>query len=95
MKEIDGTKHTVVLNVQCNECHQIHCVPVKLEDFDRYIHKGDLVQDVWPTYDTWDREVIIGCRTGVFQCKRCHDKAELQSQDVSLDDVMNQITGDY
>lgn len=92
MQRID--KHTGVLNVECNECHQVHTVTVKLEDFDRYINKGDLVQNVWPTYDTWDRELIIGYRTGFYQCKLCFEKEEIAIQKVSFDEMMDQIKGE-
>jgi hypothetical protein len=92
MKRID--KYNGVLEVECNDCHHVHTVCVKLEDFDRYINKGDLVQKVWPTYDTWDRELIIGYRTGFYQCKLCFEKEEIHVQEVSVDEIMNQIKGD-
>jgi DNA replicative helicase MCM subunit Mcm2 (Cdc46/Mcm family) len=97
-------KHTAVLNVECNQCHHVHTVNVKLEDLERYLNKGDLVQNVWPTYDTWDREVIIGYRTGFYQCKRCFEKEEMQLtridqetgevQRLSFQEMMDQIKGD-
>ena len=92
MRRIDD--HNGVLTVECNECNHVHTITVKMEDFQRYMSKGDLVQNVWPTFDTWDRELIIGYRTGFYQCKLCFEKEEILVQQVSFDKMMDQIKGD-
>lgn len=66
----------VTLDVDCMTCNNTDKVAVSTEDYQRYIWGGDLVQNIWPELDTWEREVIIGYRTGVFQCKQCCDAQE-------------------
>lgn len=69
-------RHVVVLDVDCMSCNRTDKVAVLTEDYQRYTWGGDLVQNIWPELDTWEREVIIGYRTGVFQCKKCCDAQE-------------------
>ena len=61
---------SVVIKTECDSCHNIYTIEVNSIDLMLY-DKGDLVQNVWPSLDTWDREVIIGARTGYFICKTC------------------------
>ena len=70
------SRHSVTLGAACMTCNTTHEVSVLTEDYQRYTWGGDLVQNVWPNYSTWEREVIIGYRTGVFQCKKCCDAQE-------------------
>ena len=69
-------RHVVVLEAECMSCNRTDKVAVLTEDYQRYAWGGDLVQNIWPELDTWEREVIIGYRTGVFQCKKCCDAHE-------------------
>lgn len=66
--------HTLnaVATAMCMDCKRVDSIQVKPSDWNTYIQKGELVQNVWPNHSTWDREVIIGCRTGVYQCALCN-----------------------
>ena len=60
------------LNATCYDCGKQKHVVVASHELDKYTN-GELVQKVWPDATTWFREVIVGWRTGVFQCKPCHE----------------------
>ena len=63
--------HNVTLTANCMTCNTEDNVTVTTDDYHQYSWGNKLVQQVWPTFSTWEREVIIGFRTGVFQCKDC------------------------
>ena len=67
------SRHAVTLEATCMTCDTTHEVSVLADDYEHYALTHDLVQNVWPCRTTWEREVIIGYRTGVFQCKKCCD----------------------
>jgi hypothetical protein len=58
------------LFVKCMTCNRVDVATVTSEKFDHY-QAGELVQNVWPDEDTWFREIIMGFRTGVYQCESC------------------------
>jgi len=60
------------LEATCFECKDTQYVLVYPLEFERY-QGGELVQNVWPDCDTWWREVVVGWRTGWFQCQSCHE----------------------
>jgi len=70
------SRHAVTLEATCMTCNTTHEVSVLADDYEHYALTHDLVQNVWPCRTTWEREVIIGYRTGVFQCKKCCDAQE-------------------
>jgi hypothetical protein len=59
-------------SAECMDCQRVDSVQVKPTDWATYIEGRELVQNVWPNHSTWDREVLIGCRTGVYQCALCN-----------------------
>lgn len=62
------------LSATCFECKDTQYVLVYPPELERY-QSGELVQKVWPDCDTWWREVVIGWRTGWFQCECCHKQS--------------------
>lgn len=60
------------LNATCYDCGKENHVVVAEHEIEQY-QTGELVQKVWPDTDTWFREVIIGWRTGLYQCQSCHE----------------------
>ena len=69
-------RHTVTLTANCMTCKADATVDVTVADYQSYAWGNKLVQNVWPTLSTWERETIIGYRTGVFQCHDCWAKEE-------------------
>ena len=62
------------LEATCYDCKDTQYVLVYPPEFERY-QRGELVQNVWPDCDTWWREVVVGWRTGWFQCQTCNEHA--------------------
>jgi len=70
----------VLVKATCYDCKKEDSLEVNLLDWAKYIDAGQLVQNVWPDLSTWDREVIIGHRTGFYQCALCNALALEDSQ---------------
>ena len=58
----------VLVKATCYDCEKQDSLEVNLLDWSSYIDEKLLVQKVWPDLSTWDREIIIGHRTGFYQC---------------------------
>jgi hypothetical protein len=71
-------------------CNEARYVNVTANDVTQYLKDDKLVQDVWPQLNAWDRDIIIGFRTGVFQCQDCSDYDP-------IDDIIkeSETTGEY
>lgn len=67
------------LSATCYDCKDTQYVLVSPPELERY-QSGELVQRVWPDCDTWWREVVIGWRTGWFQCQSCCEHQEQQME---------------
>ncbi len=68
---MDNAVLNVIAAAECLECKRVDSVQLSPVDWDTYITQNKLVQDVWPDLGMWDREVIIGCRSGFYQCALC------------------------
>ncbi len=68
---MDNAVLNVIAAAECLECKRVDSVKLSPVDWDKYITQNKLVQDVWPDLGMWDREVIIGCRSGFYQCALC------------------------
>ena len=68
--------NSVELSAVCLTCRTWHHTAVELDRIERYMAGDEYVQDVWPEYDTWNREIILGWKTGVFMCQECCEDAE-------------------
>lgn len=62
----------VLVKATCYDCEKQDSLEVNLLDWSSYIDEKLLVQKVWPDLSTWDREIIIGHRTGFYQCALCN-----------------------
>ena len=71
----------VLVKATCMECERVDSVEVNAANWLDYINNNVLVQKMWPDLGTWDREVIIGCRTGFYQCALCSSLLESQAEE--------------
>lgn len=60
-----------LLESKCTMCGTYDRVEVNAGDYQRYITTRDLVQDVFPSLTTLEREIVIGSRTGFYVCEEC------------------------
>ena len=65
----------VLLKASCMECDQEYQIAVQYDDYVTY-RAGSFVQDVWPHLESWQREIIIGARSGVHLCYVCWGKLD-------------------
>jgi len=71
----------VLAKAECMDCKKMDSVEIKAADWHAYIKDNVLVQKMWPDLGTWDREVIIGCRTGFYQCALCNALLESTAEE--------------
>lgn len=67
---------TVDLSCKCISCGEWDYVKVSAERLDRWTFGDEFVQDIWPEYDQWYREKLLGWKTGVMICRTCTEQAE-------------------
>ena len=67
---------TVDLDSKCFSCGEWYAVKVSTERLDRWISGDGFVQDIWPEYDYWYRERLLGWKTGMMICENCSEQTE-------------------
>jgi hypothetical protein len=61
---------TITAKCACGTVSGLACIDQN--KLDRYV-AGELVQTIWPNFSPDEREILIGWRTGVYQCEKCWD----------------------
>ncbi len=71
--DMETFEQTLTRRATCLICKKVEYVTVKVKDWDRYVHQGLAVQDVWPDMSADERELIISSQMPT-PCSVCWDK---------------------
>ena len=63
----------VNVSATCHRCGSTHSQSVWKQDWNKYIG-GELGQQVWPYFDSDQREIMRAARAGYYFCPPCFDK---------------------
>jgi len=63
----------VAVSAECKHCKTTDTIRVDDGDYDRWVNREGLVQQVFPDLKHAHREILIGARGGYYLCDRCWD----------------------
>jgi hypothetical protein len=63
----------VAVSAECKHCKTTDTIRVDDGDYDRWVNREGLVQQVFPDLKHAHREILIGARGGYYICDRCWD----------------------
>lgn len=70
-----------VVSATCRQCKTTDTIRVDDGDYDRWLNREGLVQNVFPDLPASQRELLIGSRGGYYVCNRCWDTVFAEDDD--------------
>ena len=64
----------ISITSECKMCPTKDTVNVLAVDYAAYTEGGNLIQNVWPSFTSQQREIIMGSSNGFYLCSVCWDK---------------------
>ena len=64
----------IAITSECKMCPAKETVNVTETDYAAYTIGGQLVQNVWPSFTSQQREIIMGASNGFYLCSTCWDQ---------------------
>ena len=62
-----------IVSAECRHCKTTDTIRVDDGDYDRWLNREGLVQNVFPDLSAAHRELLIAHRGGWYVCSRCWD----------------------
>ena len=75
----------MIVSAECRHCKTTDTIRVDDGDYDRWVNREGLVQDVFPDLTPDQRELLIGHRGGWFVCHRCWDVVFADDEEEEMD----------